>query len=364
MMKKTLLILLLLLASIVPLNAQTTLTATPITDPDQLVDGATYLVSAFSSTKKEYYCDFHIQQIKEGENYYWLKKDHVFQQPAQAAAESDLLMLKKSGNQWFLYSPQVNGYIGPDVITYQSNALISNEQTSDNAITFEKTTEGLQMKFGNGSYLWYNNVVKEYQFAKKANEDRLNILLYLIGESSTTLLDDTGISAPIDMQTDVEWACNWHKGYYNTLCVPFDIENYHAVFGSSTIVYQLKSAQNNNICFERVDDYAVLKAHTPYLLKGELDGNDTLQLYNVHLQADSLRSPVFGNDTVFIQGIFQPIQLSQKSNAFVLFKDQFVCCKNQKNLRLPPFHWYVVLKDSAKAPLKLGIRNSSEPKKR
>ena len=125
--------LILLMAFVAPLHAQTTLKAIPITSANQLVDGGTYLVSAFSSKKKEYYCDFHIQRIKETEDFYWLKKISVFNQPEQAATESDLLVMQYSGGRWFLYSPQANGYIGPDVESIQQRALVSPSQTDDNA---------------------------------------------------------------------------------------------------------------------------------------------------------------------------------------------------------------------------------------
>lgn len=354
-MRNLLLALILLMAFVAPLHAQTTLKAIPITSANQLVDGGTYLISAFSSKKKEYYCDFHIQRIKETEDFYWLKKISVFNQPEQAAAESDLLVMQYSGGRWFLYSPQANGYIGPDVESIQQRALVSPSQTDDNAITFELTDEGLQMKFGNGSYLWYNSTSKVYQFTKHASDDRINILLYLIEDVPTTLLNADGLATPVDGVADVKWVAKWHKDYYNTLCVPFDIEDYHSVFGSSSSVYQLKSSLANNVCFERMGDGEVLKANTPYLLKWVSGADDTLHLSNVHLHTDSLRTPIFGNDTICIQGTYQPMTLSGRGNAFVLYRDQFVCCKNQDSLRLPPFHWYIVLRGDSQRPLKLGV---------
>lgn len=350
-MKKSLFLLFLALVSMSRLQAQEATSATQITSSDQLVADKTYFITSYTSKTKKYYCDFLFERTEDEANLYIMRSEDVFIQPINAASESDLLTLKNIDGNWYLYSIQYHGYLGPDTITFLNLALLSSTPERSNTITFEDGPNGLALHFGDGSYLWFNSSVRRYQFGK-ANSNRLPVKLFLIKKEQNLLLDDSGLNGPINEKTNVEWVHTFKDNYYNTLCVPFDIPNYHTVFGSEVKAYKLNAIEGNSISFTMVTDQETLSANTPYLLSGVFDQKDTINFSEINVHTDSLTTPIFGNDTISLQGCYKPIDLSLKPYDFVLYKDQFICCSNQQKISLLPFHWSVRMnfKDPAKFP--------------
>lgn len=358
-MKKPLLIAFLLLIGLSSLQAQEATTATLVTSSDQLLTDNTYLITAMKN--KKYYCDFHFVRTEDAEKLYDMQTAHYYNYPVNAAANSDLLTLKNIDGRWYLYSTQHDGYLSPDTVTHQNIALMSNTPGSSNAITFEDGSDGLILHFGNGTYLWLNDNVNRYIFGK-TNNNRVPTKLFLIEKEHSLTLDDAGLDGPIDETTNVKWIHSFKDGYYNTLCVPFDIADYHAAFGASTKAYKLNTVEGNTLSFSLVSDAEPLSANTPYLIKGPFNGKDTISFTGIRVHTDSLQTPYFGNDTVRLQGCYTPVDHSLKSNEFILYKDQFISCSNQRNLKVLPFHWYVQMKtaDPSKAP-RLNVKFNPAP---
>lgn len=192
-MKKSLFLLFLALVSMSRLQAQEATSATQITSSDQLVADKTYFITSYTSKTKKYYCDFLFERTEDEANLYIMRSEDVFIQPINAASESDLLTLKNIDGNWYLYSTQYHGYLGPDTITFLNLALLSSTPERSNTITFEDGPNGLALHFGDGSYLWFNSSVRRYQFGK-ANSNRLPVKLFLIKKEQNLLLDDCGLN--------------------------------------------------------------------------------------------------------------------------------------------------------------------------
>lgn len=118
------------------------------------------------------------------------------------------------------------------------------------------------------------------------------------------LLDENIEYTPEDVEyAHVTLKRSFRKGYWNTICLPCDVDDPVTVFGASTVVAQLSGMSGSVLQFSKVDR---MEANVPYIIKAgtiqnsAIDNGDTRStIYNI--AGTSIVSPMV-NGTVDTHG--------------------------------------------------------------
>lgn len=197
-----------------------------------------------------------------------------------------VLTLSKNDNSWVL--KYGNQYLYPGVYSasdsdrdknanwlktksvYSDDCLVTISIDKDNE--FFASAEFINTKRKSNILGFYTQGTKDGNFSCYAESSISNKHIWFYVQRSTNTLDekDDNISDAIKAGVqNVSVKRAFHKGGWNTWCMPFDISlgRLKAVLGNTTEVSEFKSVKDGVMQFYPVTD--VLKAGTPYLVKPE-----------------------------------------------------------------------------------------------
>lgn len=319
-----------------------------VTSADDLVDGETYLISSAVGEKTTPYAGLKMENFGL-ENYpdvFNAFTDNYYATPEEAAENSELFQWKTVNGKHCLYNVDRQRFLGYFTATFVSGFLLSDTLSEACEVTVDETDGEINLLFGTKRYLRYAKEERRYRFYTNVKQ-KSPITIFHVKPDSALQLGDEGISGSLHTTADVVFHHTFHDNYYNTLYLPFGVADYNATFGDNVKAYQLEGLNGYRVTFSEMASNSPLEANKPYLLRGTFGGRDTFKMYNVRIDADGPLPDAIDGDSLSIQGVYSPLDLSHNDRAFVLYQDHFVYCNQQESLSLSSFRWYLSLSQSA-----------------
>ena len=335
----TLVACLVLLAS--PASAQSW---TKIEAQADVIPGSTYIITF---TNDEGY--YHTLLFEKDDEAYWLRSNSYFDKKYSTVESlvdnTTLFTIEQNQGTLYLYSQKEQKYLA----TITGSAAASKVQlveTPEEAspLTFERDNDVLELKLSD-RYLQHQPAASDYRlYSKSTKKSKLNVLLYRYdtGDAPTTktytLSTDEDLSVS-DVYGNVSFVRAFKDDYYNTLILPFKIEDYKSVFGINVSAYELQKVDHNDITFKAVETNE-LKADTHYLLKGKFKPGP-YEIKNVYIKDNSTEGIIkYTRGNITFHGLYKHKAVGQ-SSAFILWQESFYPCTNIPSLTVEPYKWYL-----------------------
>lgn len=329
-----------------------------VTSEEGVIDGATYFITAHPSKSSKKYESLKVESNASGMKglvtLIGIETKKTYNNPYDACKASDLFKIRNANGERHLFCTAIGQYIGMDTIGYKAEALTTDTPDANSRLSFEEKGGQLYLKVNDYRYLEF--AASDHRFGFYTNIDKeLPILLYRLSYPSTDTLvvDGNGLTAPVHRHGDVVLRRQFHEDGYNTLCLPFDIDDYKAVFGQHVTAYSLSEATDSSITFT-VAATLRLEACKPYLLSGTFGGTDEYTIPDTDIDYDGAATTETTLGGLTFHAVWQPQTLSHDRHAFIFYKDRFVNGKNQSRVAVAPAHWYVTTQ-AASRPLRMNI---------
>jgi hypothetical protein len=267
-------------------------------------------------------------------------------------------ILKRQGH-WLLLNTENDKFVGEvdgSVINQQlyfNSFLHSNQPDSKFYLTIEKNGENNEIMIGK-KCMRYNYTAHSFRLVSKSNTTFALVELYRIKNgtpASTLTLDENGGLGDVSYSGNVKFNRTFESGYYNTLVLPFAVDNPQTVFGSHTNTFEISASTDTTITFRKMSANETLKANTPYLINGTF----TTPPYIInkveidHQKSDSIVKIDIG--PVALHGVFRK-QFVGGTQAFILYQKAFYCCTNLPTMTVKPFKWYLTVNNGSKNQIK------------
>ena len=311
-----------------------------------VIPGSTYIITF---TNDEGY--YHTLLLKKDDETYLLRSNSYFDKTYSTVESlfdnTTLFTIEQNQGKLYLYSKKEQKYLA----TITGSAATSKVQlveTPEEAspLTFERAFDVLELKLSD-RYLQHWDGSAHYRLPSRnysTKSSKVNVLLYRYdtGDAPTTktytLSTDEDLSVT-DVYGNVSFVRTFKDDYYNTLILPFKIEDYKSVFGINVSAYKLLKVNHNVITFKAVETNE-LKADTLYLLKGKFKPGP-YEIKNVYIKdnsTDGIFKYTRGNIT--FHGLYKHKAVGQ-SSAFILWQESFYPCTNIPSLTVEPYKWYL-----------------------
>lgn len=287
---------------------------------------------------------------------------------AELIGNTTTFRFEQAGGRWLMRNMASGKYVGcvskvPERHTECFNLFRESNETADNkdfTVTFEQRPSGLFIKIG-GLYLTHQEQSKGYRLKSKCDaEEEVELYKGTVKqpEKTMTLNENEDLATVENFEGSVSFVRTFYDGYYNTLVLPFDVEDYRQVFGAGTTAYQLRQATAETLSFVEVVPHEPLRANRPYLLRGTF-GKSPYTVTGVnfgHNEADA-DVPVAAGSVV-IHCLYRK-QTVGGSNYYILWKDGFYRCTQLKsNVAVEPYKWLVAVDEANKNAVRLMVNGS------
>jgi hypothetical protein len=117
----------------------------------------------------------------------------------------------------------------------------------------------------------YHDTANSFRLVSKSNTTLALVELYRIKNgtpASTLTLNEKEGLGDVKYSGNVKLNRTFENGYYNTLVLPFAVDNPQTVFGSQTSTFEISASTDTTITFRKMSASETLKANTPYLING------------------------------------------------------------------------------------------------
>ena len=247
-----------------------TVKMTELTDENQLVDGGIYIMTGYADNQ---YFGSQYKLFKE--NYYFSSGIEEGNRPSTKLSDilpyCDLLCFERHEDGWYvrnLTSERMGvnrRYLCADK-DYNGFLKLNYLPTTHNILSFKKENGKLEALIG-GEKIRYDKDSGRYLLGKeKATTSPVSF--YQL-ENASLLLCDTLDIYSIHTTAHVRLKRHFKSDCFNTLILPFEVENYKKVFGEGALAYLPMGISDGKLHFKSVN--GPLEANKPYLLCGKLD---------------------------------------------------------------------------------------------
>lgn len=324
----------------------------PVYSEAEIIPGAEYIITY--QNEKKAFCTINSRPYTQ-ENVYlfmpgsktWTSVDEDF-----LSATTLFRIEKDDDGHLLLYNLSDKKYVGQVTNIPGATTLFwqGEQANADCYLTFHGNSKAdFDLQIGT-YYLRHSTTNSDYKLRSKEKEANwAPIQLYQVRKSE---IADLTLSEQQNMST--EWtAANIHfdrtfyDDFLNTLMVPFDISQPTEVFGDSVKIYRLKSIGQQAITFQLLNKEESIEHDQPYLLSGQFKEKpyliqNTTFSYAGHDCAYTSRGLTF-------HGVYHTGVDVGKSEAFILSRDTFYCCKTIDSMPVWPFKWYITQDDNSGA---------------
>ena len=311
-----------------------------------VIPGSTYIITF---TNDEGY--YHTLLLKKDDEAYKLLSNSYFDKTYSTVESlvdnTTLFTIEQNQGTLYLYSQKEQKYlatINGNTAYFKAQLVETLEEASP--LTFERTNDVLELKLSD-RYLQHQPAASDYRLNssnKSTKSSKVNVLLYRYdtGDAPTTKTytlstdEDLGVS---DVYGNVSFVRTFKDDYYNTLILPFKIEDYKSVFGINVSAYELQKVDHNTLTFKAVETNE-LKADTHYLLKGKFKPGP-YEIKNVYIKDNSTDGIIkYTRGNITFHGLYKHKAVGQ-SSAFILWQESFYPCTNIPSLTVEPYKWYL-----------------------
>lgn len=352
--RRTFFSLLLLLAVANTLSASVTWTL--VTSQDQIVSGKIYMVAAYKSTTKKYYCFFN--PALQGIGYY-IQSGKVDKSSFPSSVVTDNLKsylcfkLTKEASGWTLYNMYSHKYQSVDKgssgYVFKNDDAVTDadywniELNQDGQVEITRTGSTYHISYD------YNNSDMQFYTSSRANTvapSLYELTSYTLDESTDYTESDAIYSLPVTLNR------SFTANTYNTLVLPCGVNNYKTVFGANTQAYELNnytSSTGKEINFTSVSGDNLI-ANKPYIIAGSAFNASPYSLGTVELGSSSasVTSTTSAGNCNYI-GVYATTDLAGQDD-YVLYNKKFYSCKSKTSpFNIAPFRCYFTLSDGVNA---------------
>uniref|UniRef100_A0AB33ITD4 T9SS C-terminal target domain-containing protein n=1 Tax=Prevotella sp. GTC17253 TaxID=3236793 RepID=A0AB33ITD4_9BACT len=324
--------------------SQSEVNLTPVAEGEGLVDGGLYFMTykdakGYWASTTFPYKDGFLYSGREKVN--GSTKNLSYTSVSKAFPKSHILQFVEKSGRLYLKDFTMKKFvslkqIGTDVICQYTDTINPNtyiQETKDKCFfqlnwTQSSDSQTLTFKF-NETY---------HEFILSTSKTR-GALLYKVENSSYTI-DSDKPAEPINATVNVTFKRQFGNDKYNTLMLPFDIADYKNIFGTSTTVFKVANANNNQIQFISLEDNEAMHAYQPYIIKGNFDNQQlfTINGVTINVTGEKEHTEPIG-DFVF-HGVLTTQNIG-KQNAHILKDGEFLNCSNTNTITINPYRWYI-----------------------
>lgn len=313
---------------------------TELTDESQLVDGGIYIMTGyadnqyFGSQYKLFNASYYFSSGIEEENKHSTKLSDLL-------PYCDLLCFERHEDGWYvrnLTSERIGvnrRYLCADK-DYNGFLKLNYLPTTHNVLLFKKENSKLEALIG-GEEIRYDKKTGRYLLGKeKATTSPVSFFQL---ENASLLLCDILDIYSIHTTAHVRLKRHFKSDCFNTLILPFKVENYKKVFGEGALAYLPMGISDGKLHFKSVN--GPLEANTPYLLCGKLDvvEDDVHDFGLVKLSYDQGVSLVNPRRGITCHGVYKADEYKPKKGTYFFGDSKLYKQETDEKINMKAFRW-------------------------
>lgn len=322
---------------------------TKVMTESDLVDSAFYLITF---KNEDGYWNMKYQEYPNSnlDNILMFESNKAYSTLTSLKENTLLFQIFKRQGHWLIMNTGNHKLVGEVDATvtksrqYFNFFLHSNQPDRKFYLTIEKNGKNKEIMIG-GKCIRYNEAANSFRLVSKSNTSLALVDLYRItnGTSENNLtLDSNNNLEDVDFEGTVKFKRTFESGYYNTLILPFIVDNPQNIFGMQTRTFELSASTDTTITFRKMNANETLQANIPYLINGNFNAGPYI-INNVeikHQKSDSIVKLNIGPIT--LHGVFRKQSIGG-TRAFILYQKAFYCCTKLPAMTVDPYKWYLTV---------------------
>lgn len=331
---------------------------TKVMTESDLVDSAFYLItfkdeSGYWNMKYQDYPNSNVDSIMMFES------DKAYSTLTMLKENTLLFQLIKQQDHWLIKNTGNNKFVGEvdETVTkyrqYFNFFLHSNQPDRKFYFTIEENGKNKEIMIG-GKCIRYHDTANSFRLVSKSNTSLALVDLYRIKNNTPSkelTLDSNHDLGDIDFRGTVKFSRTFENGYYNTLILPFIVDNPQNIFGMQTRTFEMSASTDTTITFRKMNANETLQANTPYLINGDFYSGPYI-INNVeinHLKSDSIVK--LSKGPITLHGTFRKQSIGG-TYSFILFQRAFYCCTKLPVMTINPYKWYITVNNTSNNQIK------------
>ena len=313
---------------------------TELTDESQLVDGGIYIMTGYADNQY-----FGSQYKLFDEIYYFSSGIEEGNRPSTKLSDilpyCNLLCFERHEDGWYvrnLTSERIGvnrRYLCADK-DYKGFLKLNYMPTTHNIVSFKKENGKLEALI-EGEEICYDKKTGRYLLGKeKATTSPVSFFQL---ENASLLLCDTLDIYSIHTTAHVRLKRHFKSDCFNTLILPFKVENYKKVFGEGALAYLPMGISDGKLHFKRVN--GPLEANKPYLLCGKLDvvEDDIHDFGLVQLSYDQGISLVNPRQGITCHGVYKADEYKPEKGTYFFGDSKLYKQETDEKINMKAFRW-------------------------
>ena len=205
-----------------------------------------------------------------------------------------------------------------------------------NILSFKKENGKLEALIG-GEKIRYDKKTGRYLLGKeKATTSPVSFFQL---ENASLLLCDTLDIYSIHTTAHVRLKRHFKSDCFNTLILPFEVENYKKVFGEGALAYLPMGISDGKLHFKSVN--GPLEANKPYLLCGKLDAveDDIHDFGLVKLSYNQGVSLVYPRQCITCHGVYKADEYRPEKGTYFFGDSKLYKQETDEKINMKAFRW-------------------------
>ena len=313
---------------------------TELTDESQLVDGGIYVMMGYADNQY-----FGSQYKLFDASYYFSSGIKEGNSPSTKLSDllpyCDLLCFERHEDGWYvrnLTSERIGvnrRYLCADK-DYKGFLKLNYMPNNRNILSFKKENGKLEALIG-GEKIRYDKKTGRYLLGKeKATTSPVSFFQL---ENASLLLCDTLDIYSIHTTAHVRLKRHFKSDCFNTLILPFKVDNYKKVFGEGALAYLPMGISDGKLHFKKVD--GPLEANKPYLLCGKVDAveDDIHDFGLVKLSYNQDISLVYPRQGITCHGVYKADEYRPKKGTYFFGDSKLYKQEADEKINMKAFRW-------------------------
>lgn len=309
-----------------------------INSETELIDGNIYTLRGFNPVTNMCYTFDGWHVIDDDSLYQFKRVENLSVTENKSIGYSNLWKLCKIGDQWGLMNLNFGSrFLSSSPNNYNSSYTYL-KKTFDSScyVKFVGSGDDMKINVGGKNLVYYNNI--DYTFYPSILKKCVDVQICRM-DSPIILVDEKRDLDKISpVVVSIKLARTLKDDEVNTFIVPFDIPNYKNVFGANAHVYLPTDYADYKIIFTELSDNDIIKANTPYLLKGTFDSSAYV-VNNVMLDFNGEGECMYNVGELTIHGLYKSENIGMK-DSYIFQGDQICKCCNTPHVYISPYRWY------------------------
>ena len=313
---------------------------TELTDSNQLVDGGIYIMTGYADNQ---YFGSQYKLFKE--IYYFSSGIEEGNRPSTKLSDllpyCDLLCFERHEDGWYvrnLTSERIGvnrRYLCADK-DYEGILKLNYMPTTHNIVSFKKENGKLEALI-EGEKIRYDKDSGRYLLGK--NDTTTSPVSFFQLENASLFLCDTLDIYSIHTTAHVRLKRHFKSDCFNTLILPFEVENYKKVFGEGALAYLPMGISDGKLHFKSVN--GSLEANKPYLLCGKLDvvEDDIHDFGLVKLSYDQGVSLVNPRQGITCHGVYKADEYRPEKGTYFFGDSKLYKQEADEKINMKAFRW-------------------------